>query len=182
MKHTTLVLTLLAAAAIGLGACERSATPASPAATASTGGTSASAPVPAAPAAPALAEFRELGEYTDQRGFRRVYVLVAPGLDDEQITALAQHLHAREDGAWLWFLDSDEQAAAMLAALPATEQGDTSTYPGKWVETHAVAHSVMEIVLGERRSRWMLYKGPYTGTLLATLPCPPSDKHCRDTP
>ena len=178
MKRPPLVLTLLAAAAIGLGACERSATPASPTAAAPTAATSAPAPA----ATPALAEFRELGEYTDQRGFRRVYVLVAPGLDDEQITALAQHLHARENGAWLWFLDSDEQAAAMLAALPATEQGDTSTYPGKWVETHAVAHSVMEIVLGERRSRWMLYKGPYTGTLLATLPCPPSDKHCRDTP
>ena len=171
MQRTPLALIFLVLAAVTLGACEQST--ASP--------RLASAPTAAAPASatPTPAEFRELGEYTDRRGFRRVYLLVAPGLDDDRLTALAQHLHARENGARLWFLDSDEQAAAMLAALPATENGDTRAYPGKWVEAHTVAHSVMEAVIGERRSRWVLYKGPYSGTPLATLPCPPSDSHCR---
>lgn len=120
-----------------------------------------------------------LGEFTDSRGFRRLYLLVSPELSDAQIVDLARRVHAREDGAWLWFLNSDEKIAQVLATLPATEKGDTSQYPGQWVEAHTVAHSAMEVVLGEKRSRWRLFKGPYSAAVLAELPCPPSDQHCR---
>ena len=122
---------------------------------------------------PYLSEARALGEYTDQRGFRRKYVRVAPGLSDAQLTDLGKRLHAQEKNAWLWLLDDDTQAKQMLESLPATERGDLRNYPGKWVEAHAVAHSVMEIVPGGGR-RWVLYKGPYTQAQLAVLESEPA--------
>lgn len=120
----------------------------------------------------APAVLRTLGDYTDPRGFRRLYLLVPPGLEDAQIVALARRVHAKEKNAWLWLLDSDEKAAQMMSALPRTAQGDMQGYPGKWVEAHTVAHSSLELMPKGGGKRWALYKGPYTTQkLLGTLPC-----------
>ncbi len=173
MRHIHCSVAL--AFALALSACDRAvpdttttAAPSNPASA-----TASASPADGVPATTLL------GEFTDRLGFRRVYVQVPPGLSDAQLVAVAERLHARENGAWLWLLDSDAQSAQLLAALPAVEQGDASAYPRAWAEQHTVAHSVMELVAGERRSQWVLYKGADSSEALATLPCPPADRHCR---
>ncbi|MDO5623480.1 MAG: hypothetical protein Q4G71_02190 [Pseudomonadota bacterium] len=139
-----------------------------------------SATAPRPDTAAATAESRVLGEYTDARGFHRVYLLVPAGAGDAQLLAAATQAHARyPKGALLFLLDSAEKIRELLAALPDTEKGDTSRYPREWAEAHVVAHTVMNIVPRERRSQWVLLKGPYSGNQLAVLPCPPGDRHCR---
>ena len=129
--------------------------------------------VPAAQAGPTA---KAIGEFTDQRGFRRKYYVVPAGLSDAQLTALARQLHASEKNAWLWLLDSDEQAAQMMATVEKTQTGDMAGYPGKWVEQHTAAHSGLATMPKGKGRQWLLYKGPYSGQQLGVLPC--LDKSC----
>lgn len=121
---------------------------------------------------------KSIGEFTDKRGFRRKYYVVPAGLSDTQLTELGRQLHTTEKNAWLWLLDSDEQAKQMMATVEKTQTGDMTGYPGKWVEDHTVAHSGLAIMpKGQGKGRqWLLFKGPYTSKQLTVLPC--LDKSC----
>ncbi len=129
---------------------------------------SASSPIAAQP----------IGEFTDRHGFRRKYYVVPAGLSDAQLTALGRQLHTTEKNAWLWLLDSDEQAKQMMATVEKTQTGDMTGYPGKWVEDHTAAHSGLAIMpKGQGKGRqWLLFKGPYSSKQLTVLPC--LDKSC----
>lgn len=125
-------------------------------------------------ASPAIAPVRTLGTFTNRLGFRHLYLLIPTGLDDAQMVALAKSVHVREKDAWLWLLDSDEQASALLAALPKVEKGDVASLPREWFRAHTRAYSVLEIVPKAQGGgrRWALYRGPYaTEDLLTVLPC-----------
>ena len=119
---------------------------------------------------------KAIGEFTDQRGFRRKYYVVPAALSDAQLIALARQLHGTEKNAWLWLLDSDEQAQQMMATVAKTQTGDMAGYPGKWVEQHTAAHSGLAVMPKGKGRQWLLYKGPYTSQQLGVLPC--LDKSC----
>ena len=130
-------------------------------------------PVTHAPAS-ALAPVRALGTFTNRFGFRHLYLLVPAGLNDAQLAALAKNVHAKEKDAWLWLLDSDEKANALLAALPKVEKGDAGGFPREWFQAHTKAYSVLEMLPKAQGGgkRWALYRGPYASSdLLAVLPC-----------
>ena len=116
-----------------------------------------------------------VGEYKDGIGIRRKYYVVPADLSDAQLIALATQLHRTEKDAWLWLLNSDTQAAQMMAALPKTVQGDFSNYPGKWVEQHTAGHTGLQALPKGKGRQWVLMKGPYSEQL-AVLPC--LDKLC----
>lgn len=119
---------------------------------------------------------KPIGEFTDRRGFRRKYYVVPANLSDAQLTELGRQLHATEKNAWLWLLDSDEQAAQMMATVEKTQTGDMAGYPGQWVEQHTAAHSGLAIMPKGKGRQWLLYKGPYSSHQLSVLPC--LDKTC----
>ena len=126
---------------------------------------------------------KSIGEFSDRQDFRRKYYVVPAGLSDAQLTALGRQLHAAEKNAWLWLLDSDEQAQQMMATVEKTQTGDMTGYPGQWVAQHTAAHSGLALMPKGGR-QWLLYKGPYSSQLLDVLPCldnkhkPGSRHHC----
>ena len=99
---------------------------------------------------------------------------VAQVFRNEWLAALAKNVHAKEKDAWLWLLDSDEKANALLAALPKVEKGDAGGFPREWFQAHTKAYSVLEMLPKAQGGgkRWALYRGPYASSdLLAVLPC-----------
>lgn len=178
MSWPVLAKALLLAAA--LAGCDRPSTTTSAPAVAASATAAAASEGNAMPAAtssstpPAIAPVRTLGTFTNRLGFRHLYLLVPTGLSDAQLVALAKGVHAREKDAWLWLLDSDAQADALLAALPKVEKGDAVSLPREWFRAHTRAYSVLEIVPKAQGGgrRWALYRGPYaTEDLLTVLPC-----------
>ena len=135
-----------------------------------TGAQADRAPPPQAKGVSSPVAAQPIGEFTDRQGFRRKYYVVPAGLSDAQLTALGRQLHATEKNAWLWLLDSDEQAKQMMATVQKTQTGDMTGYPGKWVEQHTAAHSGLALMPKGGR-QWLLYKGPYSSQRLDVLPC-----------
>lgn len=106
----------------------------------------------------AQGKVKVLGEFTDQYGFRRLYLVVPAGLSDDDLIALAKAIHEKEQKAWLWMLDDDSQGALMMEELSKATDGSSEKYPLEWIKEHTVAHSKL-VMVPKEDNRWVLYKG-----------------------
>lgn len=141
-------------------------------------GGAASEPEAASVAAAPAPSFGVLGEFTNARGFRNLYVRVPAGLDDAALIAVAEAVHRQQPDAWLFLFDDDAEIGALLAALPQIEQGQGSgSFPRDWYRQHLVATSVLMLQPDGKRP-WVLYRGDRQQEL-ATLPCIDGAGHCR---
>ena len=111
-----------------------------------------------------------VGEYRDGLNIRSRYYVVPSSTTDDQLIELATQLHRQQKDAWLWFLNSGEQAKQMMDALPATRNSDYSRYPAQWVKAHTAGHTGL-MLAGKGVRQWVLIKGPTSEPVLAKLPC-----------
>ena len=123
---------------------------------------------PSVGATPSGVQF--IGEYRDGLNIRRRYYVVPASTTDDQLIELATQLHRQQKDAWLWFLNSGEQAKQMMEALPATRNSDYSRYPAQWVKEHTAGHTGL-MLAGKGVRQWVLIKGPKSEPVLAKLPC-----------
>lgn len=113
-----------------------------------------------------------LGTFEQQVGnIRRSYVLIEPSLTDDQVIDIAQALRDEDPEPWYYLMDSDDEFDVMFEALPATEQGDLSTWPVEYVEDHFVARTAQEIrsVDGDVERVWQVEGGAPRPDLLVDI-------------
>lgn len=102
--------------------------------------------------------FRLLGEYKNSRQIMLKYVLVAKGLPQKKLIALATKLHRAEPKVYFWFLDDDAMFSQFLQSLKDIEAGNTDTYPADWAKEHIVVN-LQEWIASGRGKYWVLCKG-----------------------
>jgi ferredoxin-NADP reductase len=103
------------------------------------------------------AKVKVLGEFTNRYKLTNKYVLVAPGLGQDEFLAIAKTLHASEPQVTFWMLDDDSQAPQLIASLKEIEAGNSASYPADWANEHIVAN--LQEWLGPNGRHWVLCKG-----------------------
>ncbi len=115
---------------------------------------------------------RVLGTFTTKQSIFRKYVLIEPGLSDEQVVAAATQLHALEPETWFYLMDSDSEFEQMLAALAQSESGNLDNWPSDYVEAHFVARTLEELRgdgKGDTIRVWLIEGGPSRSGLAVDL-------------